>query len=148
MPDGTAWINPTGNPGMASGGMGDILTGLIAGLAGQDFPEARASGVTVGVERRNEKRLPEPPTEAEREGLEQAARGKLGGARPELPAIAGVYLHGLAGDLGAARMGEHSLAATDLLAYLPEAFASVRELATSRFTWISLGSAAAGAPRC
>ncbi|HEV2117779.1 MAG TPA: NAD(P)H-hydrate dehydratase [Terriglobales bacterium] len=33
--DGKVWVNPTGNPGMASGGMGDILTGLVAGLLGQ-----------------------------------------------------------------------------------------------------------------
>jgi hydroxyethylthiazole kinase-like uncharacterized protein yjeF len=33
--DGKVWVNPTGNPGMASGGMGDILTGIIAGLLGQ-----------------------------------------------------------------------------------------------------------------
>ncbi len=80
LPDGQAWVNPTGNPGMATGGTGDILTGMVAGVIGQ---------------------MPDDVARA---------------------AIAAVYMHGLAGDVAAETMGEHSLTATDLLAAMPEAF--------------------------
>ena len=80
LPDGTAWVNPTGNPGMATGGTGDILTGMTAGILAQ-MPND-AAGATV----------------------------------------AAVYLHGLAGNVAADNIGEHSLVATDLLTGLPEAF--------------------------
>jgi len=48
-PDGRVYVNKTGNPGMATGGVGDILTGMIAGLIGQKFTpfEAAKCGVYV-----------------------------------------------------------------------------------------------------
>ncbi|MGQ9563088.1 MAG: NAD(P)H-hydrate dehydratase [Thermogutta sp.] len=83
--DGTLrYLNPTGNPGMATGGSGDVLTGLIAALGAQ--------------------------------GLEPFAAAQLG-----------VYLHGLAGDLGARALGEESLIASDLPRFLPSAFQKYRE---------------------
>ena len=80
LPDGTAWVNPTGNPGMATGGTGDILTGMTAGILAQMSND------------------------------------------PPRAAVAAAYLHGLAGDVAAEMVGEHSLVATDLLKGLPEAF--------------------------
>jgi NAD(P)H-hydrate epimerase len=83
-PDGTVWVNTTGNPGMATGGTGDILTGIVASLLAQH---------------------PKNPLEA--------------------TALA-VYLHGLAGDLASESVGENSLVATDLMHFLPQAFAQAR----------------------
>jgi NAD(P)H-hydrate epimerase len=81
---GRAAVNPTGNPGMATGGTGDVLAGMIGALL---------------------------------------ARG-LGGWSA---AAAGVYLHGRAGDLAAARVGQESLVAGDLVDALPASIASVVE---------------------
>ena len=46
-PDGFIFINSTGNSGMASGGMGDVLTGLIAGFITQGFPISAACHLGV-----------------------------------------------------------------------------------------------------
>ena len=101
--EGAIWVNTTGNPGMATGGTGDILTGMIAGLVAQ------------GVSR-------EPKADKNR------AHEKL-----LLQVLAAVYLHGLAGDLARDELGEHSLIATDLLRFLPAAFRAIPTLAQERF---------------
>jgi NAD(P)H-hydrate epimerase len=78
-PDGNVYFNPTGNPGMATGGSGDVLTGILTGMLAQGYE----------------------PLEA---------------------AIMGVYLHGRAGDIAATEKGTEGLIASDLVAYLPQAF--------------------------
>jgi NAD(P)H-hydrate epimerase len=45
--DGKIFINPTGNPGMASGGMGDVLAGILAALLAQGFAPAEAMKLGV-----------------------------------------------------------------------------------------------------
>ena len=74
------YTNTTGNPGMATAGSGDVLTGIITSLCGQRHSDGR----------------PIEPLEA---------------------ALAGVYIHGLAGDLGAEEKGEYGLIAGDIAEY-------------------------------
>jgi NAD(P)H-hydrate epimerase len=82
--DGEVWVNPTGSPAMATGGTGDVLTGMIAGMLAQ---------------------FPKHPREA---------------------VAAAVWLHGRAGELGAAQIGEQAFVASDLLRLLPEAIRDAR----------------------
>jgi len=48
-PDGAVFVNPTGNPGMASGGTGDVLTGIITGLLSQGLEPTMAARLGVFV---------------------------------------------------------------------------------------------------
>lgn len=74
-PSGQCYFNLTGNPGMAKGGSGDILTGFLTGLLARGFSPLDAC-------------------------------------------IAGVYYHGLAGDMAADKIGMESMKAGDMLDYL------------------------------
>ncbi len=47
MPDGSCWFNSTGNPGMATGGTGDVLTGLLTGLLAQGYAPPAAAKLGV-----------------------------------------------------------------------------------------------------
>ncbi len=78
------YINTNGNPGMATGGSGDVLTGIIAGLLGR-------------------------------------------GLSPENAAVAGVYIHGAAGDAAASKIGINSMIAGDILAGISEAYKCITE---------------------
>ncbi|MBN1558539.1 MAG: bifunctional ADP-dependent NAD(P)H-hydrate dehydratase/NAD(P)H-hydrate epimerase, partial [Lentisphaerae bacterium] len=46
-PGGPPWVNLTGNPGMACGGMGDVLSGLLGGLLARGLAPLEAARLAV-----------------------------------------------------------------------------------------------------
>lgn len=46
-PSGRCWFNPTGNPGMAKGGSGDVLTGILLALLAQGYETGLAARIAV-----------------------------------------------------------------------------------------------------
>lgn len=81
-PEGRGYFNTTGNPGMATGGSGDVLAGLLTGLLAQKLSPLHAC-------------------------------------------LAGVWLHGTAGDVAAANNHPISMKAGDIIRSLPAAFSTV-----------------------
>ena len=115
-PDGRIAVNTTGNPSMAKGGSGDILTGIVAAMLAQ-------YGVDV-------------------HGREKS--GQLEPASVARAVEAAVFLHGLAGDFACRAQDEHTVLATDTVDHLWEAF-RCRVTDAEGFTWIA-GTAAAPNP--
>ena len=48
-PEGKCWFNPTGNPGMATGGSGDVLTGVLLALLAQGYDTTTTARLGVYV---------------------------------------------------------------------------------------------------
>ena len=48
-PEGQFYLNPTGNPGMATAGSGDVLTGILLGLLSQGIPQEDACKLGVYI---------------------------------------------------------------------------------------------------
>jgi NAD(P)H-hydrate repair Nnr-like enzyme with NAD(P)H-hydrate dehydratase domain len=46
-PDGVAWVSPTGTPALATGGTGDVLSGLLGALLAAGLPPDRAAAAAV-----------------------------------------------------------------------------------------------------
>ncbi len=82
------YVNATGNPGMATGGSGDVLTGVIVSLLAQVHAGAKANA---------------------REKTERF----MNATYVEAVACA-AYLHGLAGDLAAANIGQYGMTSADI----------------------------------
>jgi hydroxyethylthiazole kinase-like uncharacterized protein yjeF len=49
LPDGRVWFNSTGNPGMATAGSGDVLTGMILGMLAQGYKPSEAAIAAVYI---------------------------------------------------------------------------------------------------
>ncbi len=99
-PGRQTYTNTTGNPGMATAGSGDVLSGIITSLAGQ----RRQTGKDFAPDC-------EPKLRTQQNNLAPARIDAFEAA------IAGVYIHGLAGDLAAAELGEYGVTAGDIALY-------------------------------
>jgi NAD(P)H-hydrate epimerase len=98
-PEGEIYVNPTGNAGMATAGSGDVLTGIITGLLAQMIMLKNSEVGSVGQD-------------IKKSMLESA--------------LAGVYIHGLCGNLAKEEKGEMGMIAGDMMEKLPKALKQIR----------------------
>ncbi|HEX7288753.1 MAG TPA: NAD(P)H-hydrate dehydratase [Candidatus Angelobacter sp.] len=158
-PDEHVWINTTGNPGMAKGGSGDVLSGLVAALLAQMPSEVGVGPWDTDLEPENEglvhfvskhdpeaheiRALAEQVRKTQdpelRRRFQEKTERKLQQSVMLLNCLAvsqAVYLHGLAGDLARDRFGERSMIATDITECLGDAFAICEEESFSKFSYL------------
>ena len=87
-PEGNIFYNSTGNPGMAKGGSGDVLTGMICGLIARGYTPAEAACLAT-------------------------------------------YLHGLAGDITAAKKSQEAMLPVDVVEHIPNAIERIYNFKSS-----------------
>ena len=118
LPDGSCYVNTTGNNGMAKGGSGDVLGGMILGLVGQLVASKRSAEADT-----DKMQFPG-------EGISETAKIiiPLLSEAGRITALA-VYLHGLAGDLARTELGEYGMLPSDLAARIPAAILEVQHTA-------------------
>lgn len=141
-PHGHVWINPTGNPGMAKGGSGDVLAGIMGALLAPRHDGTRIRSVAdpeghkLNVLKHAQKRSKDPTVArvlsekmAEKSEAAMTLLGTLSAARA-------VFLHGLAGDIARDLKGESSMIATDIVDGIGEAMELCQEEAAGRFAYL------------
>src|SRR5579872_846803 len=115
---GETWINLTGNPALAKGGSGDVLSGMI----GAALARRPAS--------------PDSSAPAKSDEDHQRNSGKASAFLHDLNVAAAVHLHGLAGDSARDMLQENTVLATDLLDNLSEAFRDCGQQMDRRFFYL------------
>jgi ADP-dependent NAD(P)H-hydrate dehydratase / NAD(P)H-hydrate epimerase len=135
-PSGEVWINMTGNPGMAKGGSGDVLSGIIATCHTQmqgGFMMRRSAEMGNRIKDLMRRR-DEGDSAAERE-VEEFSRNNIFDMFALITAAA-VCLHGCAGDMARDLYGEASMVATDVIECIGKAISLSQQATREKFAYL------------